>query len=491
MADPLTGLPQRDAVLDWLMDAPTLSSGAFAVALVNVDGFSVVVESLGIRDSDQILRQVAHRLRGAAAFTGARVARAGGDEFALVLPEVRDEADAERLVAGLVASAFGRSVEVRGQSIYLTASAGVAVSPPHDADELMRRAIATVGVIKRLGGGRTMAFKPRQSVTLGNLELYAELREALDRNQLSVHYQPVVDLESMEAVGLEALLRWHHPVRGVVGPSEFLPPIANSQIIEDLGRWVLEQSCRDVAGLLLRHTTLDYLAVNVAPRQLSDPEFATFVLTSLREAGVSPRHLVLEITEVDIVDDIHAARETLVSLRAQGVRVAIDDFGTGYATLTSLRQLPVDILKIDRTFVAGVEDSDDDARIIASVAALAASIGLEPVAEGVETQAQADAVRALGCIRAQGYLWSHPVPRGDVSSIIDRLGKRRRTRSGPEKRDLSGPGETRRILELYRGGASPHTIAAALNAAGLRTSDGRRWHSARIMQILDEGRVGL
>jgi EAL domain-containing protein (putative c-di-GMP-specific phosphodiesterase class I) len=256
--------------------------------------------------------------------------------------------------------------------------------------------------------------------------------------------------------------------------------------MEDLGAFVLARVGREAAEVLDRTPDLDYVSVNVAPRQLSSPGFADGVLANLHETGLAPTSLVLEITELALVDDLGAACIALADLRRAGVRIALDDFGTGHATLTSLRQLPLDMLKIDRSFVAGLGESDEDATIVGSVAALAKSIGVESIAEGVESPAQAEAARALGCRLAQGHRWSPAVPLAEVGSVIEVITRDGRRRARPRGADLpGGPVEIQRITELHGTGASAQTIAAALNRAGLSTTAGNRWHATQVLRVLD------
>jgi len=492
LTDALTGLPQRPVVREWLRADLAAAPGGthVAVALVNVDGFSVVIESLGMPAADAALQQLAGRLRDAAGGLGLRVARAGGDELAVVVPAVAGTAAAEGLVAEVVGATFDRPFSVHGQVLYLTASAGVAVSPPADPDELLRRATLALTSVKRAGGGRAATFDARPTRPPRNLALYAELREAMARAELAPHYQPILDVTTSRVVGLEALLRWNHPTRGVVAPAEFLPPIAGSPLIEDLGMRVLRQACQDAATLMTTQPGLGYVAVNVAPRQLTRPEFAEQVLAALAAADLSPQHLVLEITETALVHDLSVARAALNALRANGIRIALDDFGTGYATLTSLRQLPIDMLKIDRTFVAGLGESDQDATIVASVVSLARSIGIDAVAEGIETARQAEGVRAVGCRLGQGYFWSPAVPAVALASTLaeirDTAGRSAPQPPAQERAQPAGPVPTRRIIELHRTGASERTIAAALNQAGMLTAAGRRWHPVQVKRVIDD-----
>jgi diguanylate cyclase (GGDEF)-like protein len=489
LVDALTGLPQRPLVGEWLRRALAGAgpeAALVAVGLINVDGFRVVIDSLGMPAADAALQQLAARLRVAAADRGLDLARAGGDEFALVLPAVGTADEAERLTAQVVEAAFGRPLMVHGQVLYLSASSGIAASPPDDPDELLRRATLALSSVKRAGGGRSATFRTRPTGPPRNLALYAELREAMAKAELAPHYQPIIDVATSRGVGLEALLRWNHPTRGVVGPAEFLPPIAGSPLIEDLGLRVLRQACQDADALRAAHPDLGYLAVNVAPRQLTRPEFADQVAAALAASDLAPQHLVLEITETALVHDLSVARAVLNALRATGIRIALDDFGTGYATLTSLRQLPIDMLKIDRTFVSGLGESDQDTTIVASVVALARSIGIDAVAEGVETRAQAEAVCAVGCRLGQGFFWSPAVPAAEVGATLQAVRDTAGRPTPVEEVDPHGePVPTRRIIELHRAGASARTIAAALNQAGLLTPAGRRWHPVQVTRALD------
>ena len=488
MTDPLTSLPQRGAVEGWLVDAlraAVATPNQVAVAFVDVDAFGAVIETVGMAAADVVLRTLSSRIQVAADHVGGRVARAGGDEFAVVLPAVADNAGAHRLVSDVVDHAFGRAIEVAGHRLYLTASTGLALSPPSDPQELLRRATIALGRVKRSGGGRVSAYEPMPSATAANLARHAELHLALEREELTAYYQPIVDVTDSRVVGIEALVRWEDPQRGVLAPAAFLPAIENNPLIEDVGALVLRHACIDTALLVTQVPELSFVSVNVAPRQLADRAFPGRVRTELEAAGLAPGRLVLELTNVDRVDDVAPAGGVIKELRAQGIRLAIDDFGTGQATLAALRELPIDLLKIDRTFVERLGRSDEDATIVASVASLAGSMGIETVADGVETDEQAVAVRALGCRFAQGHRWSPAVPLVELPDTIERV-----TRDGHRKarrsRELpGGPVETRRIVEMHRSGASPQTIAAALNRAGMQTAAGTRWHAAQVLRMLD------
>jgi diguanylate cyclase (GGDEF)-like protein len=488
MTDPLTSLPQRAAVGGWLTDAlraAVATTRQAAVGLVDVDGFSEVIEMAGVDAADVVLQTLARRMQVATDHVGGRLARAGGDEFAVVLPAVSGELDAERLMAEVVDHAFGRPVTVADNAVYLTASTGVALSPPSDPQELMRRATVALARVKQTGGGRVAVYQPLPSATASNLARHSELHRAVEADELAAYYQPIVDVADVRVVGVEALVRWEHSTRGVLAPAEFLPAIADNPLIDDVGGVVLHQACVDSALLVTQVRDLSYVAVNVAPRQLRDRDFPDRVLTELDAAGLSPRRLVLELTGLASIDDLSVAGTVMTELREQGIRLAIDGYGTGSATLTALRQLPVDIVKIHRSFVAGLGRSEEDANIVASVASLAHSMGIETVADGVETEEQATAVRALGCRLAQGHWWSAAVPLTELPETIERINRDGHRQARRQRGLPGGPVEIRRIIEMHRSGASVQTIAAALNRAGLLTSTGSRWHAAQVLRVLD------
>ena len=488
MTDPLTALPQRPALQVWLTDAlrAAVASGhEVAVGLIDIDAFGAVIETLGMAAADLVMQTLASRLQVAVDHAGGRLARAAGDEFAVVLPAVEGPAEARRLLGAVVEDAFAPPLGVSGQTLYLTASTGIALSPPSEPQELLRRATVEQARIKAAGGGRTAIYQPLPSATAGTLALHTDLHAALERGQVIAHYQPIVDVVESRVVGVEALVRWVHPDRGVLAPVEFLPGVTDTPLIESLGASVLRQACADAALLVTQVSDLSYFSVNVAPRQLADRQFVERVLRELQAAGLSPHRLLLEITEVARVEELTNARAVMDELRGHGVRITIDDFGTGYATLAALRELPIDMLKIDRTFIAGLGHSDDDATIIASIASLARSMGIETVADAVETDEQADAVRALGCRYAQGHRWSPAVAPADLPDAIERINRVGHRRARRPRGLPGGPVETRRILEMHRSGASVQTIAAALNRAGLQTVAGTRWHAAQVQRVLE------
>ena len=488
MTDPLASLPERPAVVVWLTDALRAAVAAdheVAVALVDVDAFGAVIETLGVVGSDDVLRTLAGRLQEAAERVGVRLARGAGDEFAVVLPEIADERAARAVLADLVAAAFGSPVSASGQTLYLTASTAVALSPPSDPQELLRRAIVELGRVKATGGGRISMYRPQPSTAAHALALHADLHQAIENEQLVAYYQPIVDIAETRVVGMEAVVRWLHPERGVLAPVEFLPGITDTPLVDEIGTRMLRQACADMAAVATRVPELSYVGVNLAPRQLADPGLPDRVLGEVDAAGLDPHRLVLEVTEVARVESLAGARDVMVELRSRGVRIAMDNFGTGYSTLAALRQLPLDVVKIGRTFVEGLGHSDEDATVVASIASLATSLGMATVADGADTAEQAAAVLALGCRLAQGRRWSPPVALSELAATIERV-NRDGHRPARRPRDLpGGPVEIRRIAELYRSGASAQTIAAALNRAGMQTAAGTRWHAAQVQRVID------
>jgi diguanylate cyclase (GGDEF)-like protein/PAS domain S-box-containing protein len=423
--DSLTGLPNRTQFARRLGAA--LEGGAgLAVAFVDIDDFKVINDSLGHGAGDRLLGVVAERLRRVLR-PGDLLARFGGDEFTALLEGVKDSAHALR-VAERLAGALRAPFELDGEQRFITASVGVTVSGPgpgrSDAEELLRDADAAMYRAKELGKARCELFdQSMRSRAVERLELEAGLRNALEREELKLHYQPAVELESGRVVSLEALLRWEHPERGLLLPLRFIPLAEQTGLIVPIGEWVIQEACRQLAAWDAPELTV---AVNVSPRQLASERLVTAVSEALDAAGLEPDRLCLEITESAVIADPDAALGQLHGLKAIGVRLAVDDFGIGYSSLANLRELlPVDILKIDKSFVDGLNASGDDRAIVESVVSLARSLGLEAIAEGVETAAQAEALTLMECSHAQGYHYAKPQPASAVTQLLraDALGE--------------------------------------------------------------------
>lgn len=422
--DPLTGLPNRNLFLDRLsqaLEAAGRETGSVVVFFLDLDRFKVINDSLGHAVGDRLLVAVAKRLCGVLRRSDT-VARLGGDEFTIVSPLVADEREAMR-VAQRVAAAIEAPFSLDGREVFTTASIGIALSHGGgDPDELMRDADAAMYRAKENGKARCELFDEElRTRVLRELDLEADLRHAIERDELRLAYQPVVDLESGAIASLEALLRWHHPVRGVLAPADFLALAEETGLIVPIGHWVIGEACRqarvwwDEVG----HVAPP-VAVNLSARQLAEPRLREAVEESLRAAGTDPRLLSLEITEAGLVRDAEASAQALRELRELGVGLALDDFGTGSTSLGHLRSFPIDTLKIDQAFVAGLGDSPDDLAIAAAIVNVAAALRLRVVAEGVETADQVAELRGLGCGFAQGFWFAPPQPAETVAELLSR-----------------------------------------------------------------------
>jgi len=410
--DPLTDLPNRALFLDRLshaLEGARRRDRRVAVLFLDVDHFKHLNDSLGHGVGDAVLRMVAETLRRCIRRNDTP-ARMGGDEFAVVLEDVRAEHDAGR-VAREISRRLSRPQMVLGQEVSITASAGIAVFPEDGevSDDLVRNADTAMYCMKELGRNGYAFFSAEMDVQARRqLALEGALRDALQAGRLTCHFQPQVDVEG-GLVGAEALARWRHAELGWIGPDEFVPLAERRGLGVSLGSHVLGLACAAA-----REWTLDgrplRLAVNVAARQLVHPEFAASVRRSLVQTGFPPERLDLEITEGSLMEEQSPGLAALRDLRALGVRVSIDDFGTGYSCLRALQRLPVDAIKIDASFVQGCTRSPADAAIVRTMAALAQELGLDLVAEGVESREQCELLVGMGCSTLQGFLFGRPTP---------------------------------------------------------------------------------
>jgi diguanylate cyclase (GGDEF)-like protein/PAS domain S-box-containing protein len=413
--DGLTGLPnrrlfgQRLAHLLARTATPRLRVG---IMFLDLDDFKIVNDSLSHQHGDSVLREVARRLQ-ACVRPGDTVARLGGDEFAVLLDDVSTLAEARR-GADRLRRLLSKPILVGERAISMRCSIGIAVDDrTTDPDLLLRNADLAMYEAKSAGKGRTVVFDAQlEARVLDRLELESELGSALARGELQVHYQPVFELASASLVGAEALLRWQHPRWGMVGPERFIPIAEATGSIVPIGQWVVEQACAQARRWLDQGVadTRFEISVNLSGRQLQHPRLADSVQRALEGAGLSAQRLVLEVTESTAMGDVQASLKALHRLKALGVRLAIDDFGTGYSSLSHLKHFPIDILKIDRSFVSGPGADGQDEAIIRSVIALATSLQLGVTAEGIETADQLALLRILGCDQGQGFLLGRPVP---------------------------------------------------------------------------------
>ncbi len=407
--DMLTGLPNRALLAENMRHAieecATTDSKA-ALLLVDLDRFKVINDTRGHQTGDMLLRQVAERINGA---LGANelAARIGGDEFALILRNIESIEDVSHRCQALLTQ-IGRPYSLGGVDQLIGASIGIAIIPDdgNSPDELLRVADLAMYEAKSNGRNCHCFFSPQlNQIAQFNAGVEADLRRAIDRDEFFLEYQPIVDSSSTEICGLEALVRWQHPTRGRLMPSEFLRVANDSGLIDRIGTWVIDAACRQISAFEKEGINLPHIAVNVSPRQFQSINIAAEILNAMERHNVASDRIVVEITEELLLDQSPDLMQQLIELRSNGIELSIDDFGTGYSSLQYLRDLPANRLKIDRTFIARIEQSSVDRAIISTIAHLAHALDMRVVAEGVENETQKSLLRAAGCDELQGYLF--------------------------------------------------------------------------------------
>ncbi|WP_158020824.1 putative bifunctional diguanylate cyclase/phosphodiesterase [Chromobacterium sphagni] len=411
--DPLTSLPNRllfHKRLQQALDRPEIGERGLALLYIDLDRFKDVNDTMGHYVGDQLLMAVAARL-SAHVRPQDLLARLGGDEFVCVLDQL-DSRDTAGIVAEKLLSLFNQPFAVHDNDLYLSASIGIsfALGDGADVDTLVRNADIAMYQAKSTGRNRCQPYTPELSAAAeARVAIERQLRQALDNHEIEVHYQPKVDSASGALIGAEALARWNSPMLGSVPPARFIPIAEECGLILPLGELVLEKTCRQLAQWRQQGFSIPSVSVNLSVKQLEHDDLPQRIQALLDRHGLAPGQLELEITE-SVIMAVDDAIVTLAALRKLGVRLSIDDFGTGYSSLAYLRQLPVQVLKIDRSFIMGIGAGKDGEAIIRTIIALAASLGLDPVAEGVETQAQVDFLRQAGCTAIQGFHYGRPQP---------------------------------------------------------------------------------
>jgi len=425
--DSLTGLPNRLSFVDSLAEAlnrATASGSPVGILFLDLDHFKLINDSMGHHAGDELLRAVSPRLR-AHLRPGDIVARFGGDEFGVLVDRLADE-DEAIAIADRVAAAFAEPYLMGGAEHFVSASIGVAVARPSsrelvDPELLIRDADAAMYRAKERGRARCELFDAEMRArAVRRLEVERELRHALERDELELHYQPVIALRNGEITGLEALLRWRHPERGLLDPGDFISIAEDSGLIEPIGRWVQESACNQALEwheLRPDERPLD-VSVNLSARQVTHRDLAASVAEILARTGLDPACLRLEITESALVEESSTAMATLEALSEIGVGLALDDFGTGYSSLAYLNRFPFDALKIDRSFIDALGVEQERTAIVEAIIGMARALSLDVIAEGVENEAQLSELRRLGCDYAQGYLFSRALPAEKISGLL-------------------------------------------------------------------------
>ncbi len=428
--DELTGLANRALFTNRVEQALLRGSRnalRTAVLFIDLDDFKEINDSLGHAAGDALLTQSADRLR-ACLRAGDTAARLGGDEFAVLLEGCTDDGEEAMHVAERIANAFAHPFALEEREAFATASIGVVVSRgTENGEDLLRNADLAMYLAKKRGKARVERFASHMhEEVVERLDLLADLRYAIERDELQLEYQPIVDLETRSVSGLETLVRWDHPRRGRIAPADFIPLAEQSGLIVAIGRWVLLHACAHARhwSRSLPHLMPVTVTVNLSARQLGDEHLIDDVANALRVAGLRRDQLVLELTESTLLANSEETVGILTSLKSLGVRLAIDDFGTGYSSLSYLHRFPVDVLKIDKSFVEGVAAGPGANALASAVIALGNTLSLRTVAEGIENEAQYEALTALGCKFGQGYLFSRPLPPGDVMPFLLMHGQR-------------------------------------------------------------------
>ncbi|MCW8942147.1 MAG: EAL domain-containing protein [Gammaproteobacteria bacterium] len=420
--DTLTGLPNRLLFADRLEQAVVRSERtrtSMALMLVDIDDFKLVNDSFGHDAGDKLIKAVGD-LISKSLRRADTIARLGGDEFAVIIEGIEGPEDAISIADNLT-TILEHNVRLDDQETYTSASIGIAVYPGdgNDARALLKNADTAMYRAKESGRHCFQFYKPEMSVSaMERLDLENSLKAAFENDEFLIHYQPVIDIHKNEVVGVEALLRWQHPEKGMIQPTDFVKVVEDCGLIVALGEWMIHSVCKQIklwqdAGLEKQN-----VSINLSPRQFKEQDLVTLFTQAMAENGIDGGSLSVEVTERTLIDNVGEVEATLKKLRAMGLKILLDDFGTGYASLAYLKEFPVDVVKIDEAFIAGIPDNQDDSAIVDAIAGLTRGLKLDLHAEGVENERQLNVLKGLGCQFGQGYYWSKPLPGNEYEQFF-------------------------------------------------------------------------
>lgn len=420
----LSGLPNRSYIIELieqlLGSGKCQSDAKFAVLLLNLNRFRTINESLGYQTGDRVIKHIAKKLSEMAR-AGETVGHFGGDQFAVILPDVADD-EAVTTFANDLVKALSEAIRFKGRQVYTSVSVGVVLNANSHkrAEEILRDADIAMYSAKDNNKGWVVFDKTMHARAVNRQKLETDLRYAIVCNELEMFYQPIVELETMKLAGFEALVRWNHPQKGMVFPTEFIPVSEDTGLIIPMTLQALRSSCEQIVEWQQTSPDHKYLtvSVNLSGKHFADPGLVDQVKKIVKETGIAPETLKLEITESAAMEDAEKAIEKLKQIRETGVKLSMDDFGTGYSSLSYLRRFPVDTLKIDRSFVSGMDETTENDEIVRTIMALAKAVKLDVIAEGIETTEQLGHLRRLGCEYGQGYLFSRPLAIESVSELL-------------------------------------------------------------------------